>query len=324
LVIVPSTQLVEQFKEDMIEYGIPGEYIGKVYTGFKEWDNAIVISTWQTLKNNDDKIGMYDCMIADECHQVKAHELKKIFSKSKAKYRLGFTGTLHNHITDLYNTKAYLGPVLKEYPSGLLAKQGYVAECNVKAFVLNNYSIQSENYHDVKEEVFNNKFRLKFISEVLKKIDDNVLLLVSKIVEGDTLLKLINRHTNKEVVFLSGKDKTKVREEWRKKMMSNKNIALIATYGIFQQGINIPNLKYAMLASPVKSKIRTLQSIGRALRIHENKEDGAYIIDIIDDVKFLKKHGNRRLEYYKTEDFNVDIINVYETSFAKSIATCFA
>ncbi len=310
LIIVPSTQLVEQFKNDMIEYGIPGEFIGKVYTGFKEWDNAIVISTWQTLKNNHDKLKMYDCMIGDECHQNKAHELKKIFSKSRARYRLGFTGTLPNDPTELYNIKSFLGPILAEYPSGLLAEQGYIAKCNVRAISISYNSIESTSYHDIKDEVFNKDKRLKMISKLVRKAEHNILLLVSYIAEGDKLMKLINRHTNKEVVFLSGKDKTAVREEWRQKMMDQNNIALIATYGIFQQGINIPNLKYAMLASPTKSKIRTLQSVGRTLRTHENKKRGATIIDLIDEVKFLGKHGSRRLEFYESEGFDIKVIEI--------------
>lgn len=310
LVVVPSTSLVEQFRSDMIDYGIPEQFIGKVYTGFKQWDNAIVLSTWQTLKNNHDKIPMYDCMIGDECHQNQAHELKKIFSKSRAKYRLGFTGTLPDHITDLYNIKAFLGPVLKEYPSGLLAEQGYIAKCNVKAINIHYpLGLQANDYKGIKDEVFHSRRRLGIISELVKETDDNILLLVSYIAEGDKLVKLLNRRSDKEVVFLSGKDKTDVREEWRQKMMNGRNIALIATYGIFQQGINIPNLKYAMLASPTKSKIRTLQSVGRTLRVHENKEGGAVIYDLIDDVKFLAKHGQKRLNYYEVEGFGIEHID---------------
>ncbi len=324
LVVVPSTQLVEQFRNDMIDYGIPGQYIGRVYTGHKDWDMAIVISTWQTLKNNLDKIKLYDCMIGDECHQNKAHELKKIFSKSRARYRLGFTGTLPNDVTELYNIKSYLGPVLAEYPSGLLAEQGYIAKCNVKALSVNHDFVESNTYHGIKEEVFNNRFRLKMIADIVNKADHNILLLVSYIAEGDKLLNLINRYTDKDVIFLSGKDSTSVREEWRQKMMNQTNICLIATYGIFQQGINIPNLQYGMLASPTKSKIRTLQSVGRTLRAHESKTNGATIIDIIDEVKFLGRHGARRLEYYESEGFDIKIIEVYETSLANAIAACFA
>jgi len=311
LIIVPSTSLVEQFTTDMIEYGLPESMIGKVYTGHKGWDKHIVISTWQSLKNNHDKLGMFHCVIGDECHQAKATELKKIFSKVKAKYRIGFTGTLPDHITDLYNVKAFLGPVLKEYPSGLLAEQGYISKCNVK--VLNmSYpdGIENKIYKDIKDEVFHNKRRLNVIGDIVKELNDNILLLVSYIPEGDRLVKLLNRRTKKEVIFLSGKDKTKKREEWRQKMIKGNNIALIATYGIYQQGINIPNLKYAMLASPSKSKIRVLQSVGRTLRLNDNKKDGAIIFDLVDQVKFLKKHGQKRIDYYKNEGFNIESIDV--------------
>jgi superfamily II DNA or RNA helicase len=282
--------------------------IGKVYTGFKEWDRHIVISTWQSLKNNHSMLNMFHVVIGDECHQVKATELKKIFSKVKAQYRIGFTGTLPNNITELYNIKSFLGPVLREYPSGLLAEQGFISKCNVKIIRLDYTNIEGNIYRDIKKEVFYTTKRLELIGDIVKKAEENILLLVSYIPEGKKLVDVLNRLTNKEVIFLSGKDKVNLREEWRQKMIKEKNIALIATYGIFQQGINIPNLKYAMLASPVKSKIRTLQSVGRTLRLHENKKDGAVIYDIIDNVKFLKKHGKKRIEYYETEGFDIEEI----------------
>lgn len=306
LIIVPSKSLVEQFASDMIEYGIREDSIGKVYDKFKQWDNNIVISTWQTLMNNHDKLPMYDCIIGDECHQNKAHELKKIFSKCRARYRLGFTGTLPTSITDLYNVKSYLGPVLKEYPSGLLAKQGYIAQCTVKIHRLEYPLIESRTYHGIKEEVFNDRERLKLIAKIVNSIDDNILLLVTFKSEGEKLSKLLNRKTRRKIEFLSGDDKTDVREEWRQKMINEKNLALIATYGIFQQGINIPNLKHCILTSPSKSKIRVLQSVGRTLREFNNER--AFIYDIIDECKYLSKHGEKRLEYYKNEGFEIEEI----------------
>jgi superfamily II DNA or RNA helicase len=308
LIVVPSKSLVEQFKGDMIEYGIPESYIGKVYDKYKQWDNNIVISTWQTLRNNHDKLPMYDCIIGDECHQNKAHELKKIFSKTKAQYRLGFTGTLPTHITDLYNIKSYLGPVLKEYPSGLLAEQGYIAQCTVKVHRLKYPHVDSKTYRGIKDEVFNDRERLELIGKIVNGIDDNVLLLVTYKAEGEKLRQMLRRRTKREVVFLSGDDKTDTREEWRQKMIKEKNIALIATYGIFQQGINIPNLKHGIFASPSKSKIRVLQSVGRTLRAHNDER--AYIYDIIDECKFLSTHGEKRLDYYENEGFEIETISV--------------
>jgi superfamily II DNA or RNA helicase len=97
----------------------------------------------------------------------------------------------------------------------------------------------------------------------------------------------------------------KDREFWRAECEKRKNIILIATYGLLQSGTNIKSLKYILLASPFKSKIRVLQSIGRSLRKHSDKTDGAIIYDIIDNCKILDDHGRKRLKYYELEDFDI-------------------
>jgi superfamily II DNA or RNA helicase len=312
VIIVPSKQLVEQFYTDMQDYGIKEKYIGRIYDKIKnkpiQWDRTIVITTWQSLKNNTKRLDDYDVIIGDECHQVKAHELKKIFSKSKARYRLGFTGTMPDDVLETLNTKAFLGPVLRDYSSGLLGELGYIAKCNVKILNIDYpLGLEAEYYDDVKRETFEHKFRLGLIKNLVEFLDHNVLLLVGYHREGKLLQHLLQR-TNKKAMFLCGLDDVNIREEWRHKMINEKNIALIATYGIFQAGINIPNLKYMILAAPFKSKIRVLQSIGRTLRQHEDKEKGAFVFDIIDDVKYLRRHGNKRIMFYESEGFNIEEI----------------
>lgn len=88
-------------------------------------------------------------------------------------------------------------------------------------------------------------------------------------------------------------------------MNEKENIILIATYQIFSTGINIPKLKYVLFASPLKSKIKVLQSIGRSLRKYADK-DGAIIYDLIDKCKHLQKHGNSRIRHYNSENFEIE------------------
>ncbi len=317
LVIVPSKSLVEQFHGDMIEYGINEKYIGRIYDKIKkkeeQWARAIVITTWQSLKNNTKRLNDYDVIIGDECHGVKSHELKKLFSKSQARYRFGFTGTMPLDELETLNTKAFLGPVLRDYPSGLLAEQGFISKCNVNVVNIDYpMGIEAEYYNDVKEETFEHKFRMKLIKDLVDALDHNVLLLVGLKREGNQLQNLL-RSSNKEAMFLSGKDDVDLREEWRQRMIKEKGIALIATYGIFQQGINIPNLKYLVLAAPFKSKIRVLQSIGRTLRKHDDKSDGAFIYDLVDNVKYLRRHGDKRYMFYENEGFKIEEIDLRTT-----------
>lgn len=308
ILIVPSTGLIKQFHGDLLDYGYSESLIGEVYARKKEWNNPVVISTWQSLKNNQNQLKHCEAVIVDEVHGAKAYQLKKILVNSiHCNYRLGFTGTMHSNILDNWNVKSFLGPIIKEYPSGLLAEQGYVSECNVH--MVNMEYMQEEwegDYNEVKDEVFNRPYRMSLIKQLVCELDHNVLLLVGKVEKEGEVLKEVLNGCGKEVEFLSGRDDVALREKWRKACMDRKDIALIATYGIFQQGINIPNLKYIVLASPFKSKIRVLQSVGRALRTHTDKENGAHIFDIVDHVKFFKKHGDIRLRYYDSEKFGVE------------------
>lgn len=308
-IIVPSTGLIKQFHEDLMDYGFPDQIIGEVYAKRKQWDNPVVITTWQSLKNNHVQLKKCQAVIVDEVHGAKAFQLKKILVNSvNCKYRLGFTGTMHAHRLDNWNVKSYLGPIIREYPSGLLAEQGYVSQCNIHLFNMEYMEeIYEGSYDEIKDLVFNRPYRMELVKKLVCELDHNVLLLVGKVEkEGDVLKEILSKNCSKRVEFLSGRDDVSIREEWRKKCMKRDDIALIATYGIFQQGINIPNLKYIVFVSPFKSKIRVLQSVGRALRTHADKENGAHIFDIVDNTKFLKKHGDIRLRYYDSEKFNVD------------------
>lgn len=307
LIVVPNKNLVRQFKNDLIDYGMNENSIGQVYGESKEWNKTIVISTWQTLMNNHKMLELFDIIIGDETHKNKALELKKIFSKAKMKYKFGFTGTMPTHLTDIYNVKSFIGPVLKEYKSGLLAEKEFISRCNVKVIEMDYNDIISSSYNGIKDEIFNKEKRLKLIEKIIKNVDDNILLLVSQISEGKKLEKLVHRKCkNKIGVFLSGKDNIDLREEWRQKIIKSKNIAVIATFQIYQEGVNIPNLKYLIPVSSTKSKIRIIQSIGRVLRLFKNKKDGGVVFDIHDNVKYLKSHGNNRIKYYEEEGFNIE------------------
>jgi superfamily II DNA or RNA helicase len=292
----------------MIEYGMPENIIGNVYAQKKEFDKPITISTWQSLMNNHHELNRYDCVIFDECHSLVAYQLSKIAMKCKrARFRFGFTGTLPTNKLELYQIKSYIGPVLRDYGANELSEKGYLSKCNIKIINVSYNDKLIGDYNEIKNTVFTNENRMKIITDLSKRTNDNVLILVGLVEkEGEILYEYIKNNTeNKTVVFLSGKTSVDVREEWRKKLNEEKNIIMIATYGIASTGLNIPSLKHLILASPFKSEIRTLQSIGRALRLHSSKTKGAIIYDIIDNTRYLSRHGKKRLEYYKAEKFNL-------------------
>ena len=322
LIMVPTLNLVSQFFSDLTEYGFSPEKLGKLDGDHHDdISKEILISTWQSvgslLKKSNNIIKDRDCIITDEVHIAQARTLQKILSHStNAVVRLGFTGTLPVSKLDMWQIQSYIGPILKEYTSSDLAKLGYVSKCTINMINVKYRERYKGEYNDIKDGVFRNDFRLNLIKNIIKNLDGNVLILIGKIEKEGELLKqyLQNSDVNKEVVFIWGNTKTDERDHWRLELEKRKNIALIASYPIFSMGVNIPSLKYILFASPVKSNIRVLQSVGRALRVHTDKTDGAKIFDIVDQVKYLNDHGRKRIKYYIREQFEIveeDVVESY-------------
>ena len=89
----------------------------------------------------------------------------------------------------------------------------------------------------------------------------------------------------------------------------------MASYGVYSTGINIRNIHNIVFASPSKSRIRNLQSIGRGLRLSENKEQ-TVLYDIADDLRsgarknFAYQHFEERVKIYEDESFPYKIIKL--------------
>jgi superfamily II DNA or RNA helicase len=309
IIIVPTINLMNQFKSDLMDYGIDESLLGLVGRGNKEFDRQIIISTWQSLQNNTDKLPLFDTIVVDEVHTAQAKILKNILSNCiNATFRFGFTGTMHEERLESLNTKAFLGPIISEYSASYLAEEGYISKCNVMMLHVEYPKEFKGDYKTIKYDVFNDQFRLSAIAKLINSIDDNFLLLVGLVHDEGLPLKryLEENCPDRKVIFLHGGTDPVDREKWRHKAHKEKNIVLIATYQIFQLGINIPSLKFLILASPFKAKIRVLQSIGRTLRKYANKEkSGAYIIDLLDVTNKLERHGDIRVRFYVKEGFNV-------------------
>ena len=362
LIVVPTTSLILQFKDDLMSYGINEDLIGQLYAEKKEYDKSIVISTWQSLvydyvnkrngeikklhsvlrkklsvkerdKNTSrlelllsddyrqmtkdktqvilDFLNSVDCVFIDETHTVKAQQLQGLLQKlDHVNWRFGCTGTLPDSKIDLMGVKSYIGEVIHNVTVKDLTDRGYLNKCIVEVNKINYHNDFVGTLNEVKDNVFANKFRLLLIKQWLSDIgNDNSLILVGKIEKEGKLLEreLQEYFPDKQIKFIHGGISTKIREEWRQKCINQDNVIIIAVYALFQAGINIPNLSHIIFASSYKAKIRTLQSIGRSLRKIQNKGTST-VIDIVDmNNKFLSKHGNERMKFYKKEGFEIEI-----------------
>jgi superfamily II DNA or RNA helicase len=143
----------------------------------------------------------------------------------------------------------------------------------------------------------------------------NVLVLFNKVQKhGKPLYKLLKERLGKKknIYYISGETKVDKRERIRKTVENEKDSVLVASYGTLSTGVNIKSLQYVIFASPYKSEIKVLQSIGRILRLKEGKKN-AVLFDIVDDFRYKKsvnysyKHFSKRFDIYKDERFPITI-----------------
>ncbi len=322
LLVVPTTSLVEQMYKDFEDYGWNAEsYCHRIYSG-KEKTNEypVTITTWQSVyKLERSFFEDYSVVIGDEAHLFKSKSLISIMTKlHHAKYRYGFTGTLDGTQTHKWVLEGLFGPSYKVTKTDELIRQGHLAQLDIQCLLLKHSPQKFETYQDEIEYLITHEQRNKFLCNLTLDLKGNTLILYSRVeTHGAVLYDKINnsKHTERKVFFVHGGVDAEERELVREITEKENNAIIVASYGTFSTGINIKNLHNIIFASPSKSRIRNLQSIGRVLRKGSNKIK-ATLYDIADDCTYKSKrnytlnHLIERIKIYNEENFNYEIITI--------------
>ena len=326
LIIVPTTSLVEQLHKDFKDYGYNSDkYVHKIYEGHsKDTDKQVVISTWQSIYNQPKKyFSQFDMIVGDEAHLFKAVSLTKIMTRmTKCKYRVGLTGTLDGTKTHKLVLEGLFGAVNKVVSTTELMEKGKLSDLKIFCLVLQHGKterdfLKDKNYQEEMDYLVSNEKRNKYIRNLCLSLQGNSLCLFQYVEKhGEILKQLIEEKAeNKKVFFVHGGVEADEREKIRFITEKSDNAIIIASFGVFSVGVNIRNLHNIVFASPSKSRIRNLQSIGRGLRLKDNKSS-ATLYDIADDISYNGKenytlaHFRERINIYNEEDFNYEIHNV--------------
>ena len=326
LLIVPTTSLVEQMYKDFADYGYDSEqYCHRQYSGKEKHTNKfLTITTWQSIyKNEKEYFEQFDFVVGDEAHQFKAKSLATILSGcTNAGYRIGCTGTLDGTQTHRLVLEGLFGPVYQATTTKELMDDKHLAEFKIKCLILkypDNICKQSRDwdYNTEVDYIVLNKARNEFIKNLVLSLEGNTLVLFQFVEKhGKNLHALIKEHTkNRHVFFVFGGTDVEAREAVRSITEKEKDAIIVASYGTFSTGVNIRNLHNIVFASPSKSRIRNLQSIGRGLRIGDNKQE-ATLFDIADDFRagkhtnYTLKHFVERVKIYDEEKFKYKFYNI--------------
>ena len=331
IIIVPTTSLVEQLFADFEDYSSANgwdtsAHCQKLYAGFsKDFTKDVLITTWQSIYLQPKSwFKQFDVIFGDEAHQFKAKSLTTVMEKmDNIRYRIGTTGTLDNKKVHRLVLEGMFGPVHRVTTTRALMDSGRLSNLNITCVIL-KYSEEirkaqkNMTYQDEMDFIVTNEARNKFIRNLAVKSEGNTLVLFQYVEKhGKVLYEAIKKkaHDDRKIFFVYGGTETSDREAVRHITEGEKDAIIIASFGTFSTGINIPSIENVIFASPSKSKIRNLQSIGRGLRLKEGKTS-CNLYDIADDLhwKSWKNHTlNHAAERYKTyaeEQFEIKLVEV--------------
>ena len=327
LLIVPTTSLVEQMYSDFTDYGMDvDQYVHKIYSGKDKITNKrVIVSTWQSIYKLPAKwFKQFGMVVGDECHGFKSKSLSSIMNKStEAKYRYGLTGTLDGTQTHKLMLEGLFGPVYKVTTTKALQDNETLAPLDIKVLLLNypeniRKDFGKRDYQDEIDFIVGNVARNRLIRNLAIDARGNTLVLFRLVDKhGKPLFDQINNKVDEDrkVFFVSGDTDTADREAIRGIVEKQSNAIIVASLGTFSTGINIRNLHNIIFASPSKSQIKVLQSIGRGLRKSDNGQITT-LYDIADDLhwksrkNFTLLHSAQRVKIYEKEQFKYKLIKV--------------
>ena len=308
---------------DFADYGwFPDEHCHKLYAGSdKNTSKEVVISTWQSIyKLDKNYFSQFGAVFVDECHLAKAKSLTGIMTKlHDCKYRIGTTGTLDGSEIHQLVLEGLFAKHKEVTTTSQLVKDKHLSNLHIKCLVLQHPKEQRSRrtYQEEMEYLATNRKRNLFISKLAATLDGNTLILAQYIEKQLVPLCLIIKElcTDRTIHLIYGATPTEDRERARELVEKEKNAIIVASYGVFSMGINIKRLHNIIFASPYKSQIKVLQSIGRGLRLAEDKTE-CNLFDIADDMSYNKnrnftlKHLEERVKIYSKQEFDYEIVPI--------------
>ena len=331
IIVVPTTSLVEQLFSDFEDYSSENGWCTdyhcqKLYSGFsKDFNKDVLITTWQSIYQQPKAwFSQFNVIFGDEAHQFKAKSLTTVMERlTDVKYRIGTTGTIDNKKVHRLVLEGIFGPLHRVITTKELMDSGRVANLNITCLLMKYDDItrqgrKNNQYQDEIDFLVTNENRNRFIRNLAIRSSGNTLVLFQYVEKhGKVLYELIREKVadGRDVFFVYGGTETADRENIRRIMEGKDDAIIIASFGTFSTGINIPSIENVIFASPSKSKIRNLQSIGRGLRLKKGKTH-CNLYDIADDLSWKSwknhtlHHFAERVKTYSEEKFTYKIVEV--------------
>lgn len=345
LIIVPRGNLVLQMRDDFIDYGCSRDEIHCIPNDkTKNTDKKLVISTWQSIVKQDPEwFEQFHVILGDEAHNFEAKSLVSIMEKAETcRHRHGFTGTISRESkTHKMVLEGHFGKLNQKVKQKELIDRGISASFKIKCLILNHKEKTKTIFKTLLKEVEEKgkktgkpraaaKFQVekkllrnlpsrnKFIKNLIASLkNQNSLLLFQEREHCDVLEEILSEIPDIKLRIIHGSIDVNERNRIRKEIENDKekNYIILASFGVFSEGINLKRLDNIIFASAFKAENKIIQSIGRVLRTG-NGSDDAVLYDITDVLKtkggdnYTLGHFKKRIEIYGMENFKFTIYNI--------------
>lgn len=329
LILVPTDILRSQMHDDLLDYSLFTESeVAILQPGSKKKmpNQRVIITTWQTaMKQSKEWLEGFSMLLNDEVHLATGKSLATINEKMVyARYKLGLTGTLKDTKCHLMQLQGLFGSVFAPITTREMIDEGSASAIGVQGLILqypdeHRKEVSGFKYVEEIDWIINNQKRNEFLVKVACNFkNENTIVLFNRVEHGKKLYEMAKeklKGTGRKVYLIFGGTAKDDREVAKKALETEVGSIVIASYGVFSTGVSINNLHNAIFAHPTKSKIISLQSLGRLLRKHSSKSK-ARLFDIIDDLCWKKsknytyEHGVERLKFYNAEDHELTITKV--------------
>jgi superfamily II DNA or RNA helicase len=325
ILVVPDVGLVNQMYKDFTDYEC--SYSFSKWKGGDELDptsNVVIVHTKFLQTFNKMQINEFDSffegvdyLFHDEVHLFNSTtgsipKASKLLNSYTYEHKFGMTGSMHKDGFTKDKIVGFFGTPIYEKGSKELRDEKYLSEVDIKLvrFVHNDpmsiYKFDkethaTEDYNLEIDHVVNSEFRNNWIEKVTNMLTGNVLVLVERIEQGEIMLERLQRTTNKQVFFIRGSMKGEERQRIIAEMEINDDIVCIAMSKIFSTGISVKNLPYIIFAYLGKAWHKTIQAVGRGLRLHDRK-DKLRLFDLYDNLMYSSEHAEARKKIYNDQE----------------------
>jgi superfamily II DNA or RNA helicase len=266
-------------------------------------------------------------LVVDECHKVANNDYLKVLRKIPAYYRIGLSATpLEKDSVDGLYLIGALGDVIYELSSQDAVAKGYLAKPIVRFIDIRDPVIDTrpiytgdvkqrqqaarENYQEVyKLGIIDNESRNRRIVRCVRKafkLARPTMVLVRSLRHGYVLTKLLQKALpDARVGYLKGRDKSIHRRRTTKDFKRGRLDVLVAST-IFDEAVDIPNIRTLVLAGGGRSPIKAIQRVGRGMRRKEGRDNTLRVIDFLDRThKYLLEHSLERLKIYERKGYTI-------------------